>query len=307
MVSILQNGKPMNIKYWFTRFRILLWAHIFNWLWRGRERRRAVRGDVIGRIVPQYLKQYLYATKNVPDEVIEQGHDKIFTIWLQGEDGAPDLVKSCFRSVRRNCKQELVILDEKTLFEYITLPDYIMEKRRRGLIKNAHFADICRVELLYRYGGIWLDATAFMTAPIPKEILNQDCFVYMAGNVWGYSFIQNCFIRARRGSYLLAAWRAMIFEYWKNNNHAMDYLVHQLLFKTLVTNDTRAKKYFKKMMHINQEPLHVLRWEIWNQKFNRRTFDALSENAFFQKLTYFDNKKVIPDSFADVVINKKDV
>lgn len=297
----------MNIKYWFTRFKIVLGAHIFNWPWRSRLRRRAVRGNVLGRLVPQYLKQYLFATKNVPDESIQNGSDKIFTIWLQGEDSAPDLVKSCFRSVRQNCKQKLVVLDEKSLFEYITLPDYIMEKRRCGLIKNAHFADICRVELLYRYGGIWLDATAFVTAPIPDNIIAQDFFIYMAGNVWGYGFVQNCFIRARRGSYLLAAWRAMIFEYWKNNNHAMDYFVHQLLFKTLVENDVRAKKYFKKMLRIDQDPTHIMRWELWDKPFDKNIFNSLSNNVFFQKLTYCDSSAVIPNSFADFVINKKDI
>ncbi len=297
----------MNIKYWFTRFKIVMEAHIFNWPWRSRERRRAIRGNVLGRLVPQYLKQYLFATKNVPDESIQNGSDKIFTIWLQGEDSAPDLVKSCFRSVRQNCKQKLVVLDEKSLFEYITLPDYIMEKRRCGLIKNAHFADICRVELLYRYGGIWLDATAFVTAPIPDNIIAQDFFMYMAGNVWGYGFVQNCFIRARRGSYLLAAWRAMIFEYWKNNNHAMDYFVHQLLFKTLVENDVRAKKYFKKMLRIDQDPTHIMRWELWDKPFDKNIFNSLSNNVFFQKLTYCDSSAVVPNSFADFVINKKDI
>lgn len=294
----------MNLDYWFTRLKIILWAHVFNWPWRNRVRRRTVRGDVLGRMVPQYLKKYLSAVNGVPNESIKKDSDKIFTIWLQGEDNAPDLVRACFRSVRRNCTQEFVILDEKTLFKYITLPDYIMEKRRQGLIKNAHFADICRIELLYQYGGIWLDATAFVTAPIPDNILSQDFFVYMAGNVWGYSFIQNCFIRARRGSYLLAAWRAMIFEYWKHNNHALDYLVHQLLFKTLVTNDTRAKKYFDKMPHIVQDPTHVLRWNLWDKTFNKKDFDSLSEKSFFQKLTYCDSDKIVPNSFADFVINK---
>ena len=294
----------MNIRSWFSVFKIVLYAHVLNWPWRSRNRRRAVRGDVLGRMVPQYLKKYLSAVNDVPDESIKKGSDKIFTIWLQGEDNAPDLVKSCFRSVRRNCSQDFIILDEKTLFEYITLPDYIMEKRRRGLIKNAHFADICRIELLYQYGGIWLDATAFVTAPIPTDILKQNFFVYMAGNVWGYSFIQNCFIRARRGSYLLGAWRAMIFEYWKDNNHAIDYLVHQLLFKTLIVNDVRAQKYFDKIPHVNQEPTHLLRWNLWNQKFDSHIYDSLSKQVFFQKLTYCAPDKIIPNSFADFVVNK---
>ena len=176
----------MNIKYWLSWFKIVMMAHVFNWPWRSRMQRRKVRGEVLGHMVPEYLKQYLYAVQAVPNESVEKSADKIFSIWLQGEKNAPDIVRACFRSIRRNCNQELVVLDEKMLFEYITLPDYIMEKRRRGLIKNAHFADICRVELLYQYGGIWLDATAFVTAPIPDNIINQDFFVYMAGDIWGY-------------------------------------------------------------------------------------------------------------------------
>ena len=173
-------------------------------------------------------------------------NDKIFTLWLQGEDKAPPLVQACFRSVRKNCKQELVVLDEKTVFDYITLPDVIMEKRKKGKIGHAHFADICRVELLYNHGGYWLDSTGFATSPIQKWISDEDFFVYLTGLKVGspYSFMQNCFIRARKGAYLLDAWRAMILEYWKYENSNFDYFMHQLLFKTLVMNDERAKKHF---------------------------------------------------------------
>lgn len=287
-----------------TKIRIILFGHIVNWLWRPRLVRRSIRQGVLSVEIPKYLKRYLTAVKSIENKPIKQSDDKIFSIWLQGEENAPDIVRACFRSVRRNCKQELVVLDEKTLFEYITLPDYIMEKRRRGLIKNAHFADICRVELLYQYGGIWLDATAFVTAQIPDNIMNLDFFVYMAGNIFGYSFIQNCFIRARRGSYLLAAWRAMILEYWRHENHQMDYFVHQLLFKTLVMNDKRAKKYFDEMPHVDQEPTHRLWWDWRDKPFNAEKFKDIVRDAFYQKLTYRDLQNVIPGSFADAMINK---
>lgn len=70
-------------------------------------------------------------------------------------------------------------------------------------MKPAHYVDICRVELLYEYGGYWLDSTCFVTAPIPEWICRQDFFVYMAGHEtpYSYSFIQNCFIRARKEPY----------------------------------------------------------------------------------------------------------
>ncbi len=287
----------------------LIWqAHVLNWFWRPRDVRRAVRSDILARLIPQYFMRYLPAAAAIKERrpVKNDAKEKIFTIWLQGEENAPELVKACFRSVRKNCTQELVVLDEKTLWDYISLPDVIMEKRRQGKIKNAHFADICRVELLYQHGGFWLDSTGFATAPIPDWITEQDFFVYLAGQNVGspYSFMQNCFIRARKGAYLLDAWRAMILDFWMHENSNFDYFMHQLLFKTLVQNDPRAIKHFAKMPHVDQDPTHALWWVYAGMPFDQKTFDHVTSGAFFQKTTYRQAENIIPGSFADVMIHK---
>ena len=298
----------MNIARLIAASDIMLRGHVLNWFWRPRDVRRAIRSDIISHVIPRYFKRYLPAAADVRARrvVKDDANEKIFTIWLQGEENAPALVKACFRSVRRHCKQELVVLDEKTLFEYIKLPDEIMKKRAAGKIKNAHFADICRVELLYTYGGFWLDATGFATGPIPQWIVDEDFFVYMAGRNVGspYSFMQNCFIRARKGAYLLDAWRAMILDYWMHENHNFDYFMHQLLFKTMVENDPRAIKAFAKMPHVDQDPTHALWWNYQNAPFDKKTFEHVTSGAFFQKLTYRGTDKPVPGSFADVMINK---
>ena len=298
----------MNIAKMWAMTRVAMLGHVFNPLWRSRAHRRAVRSDVISRIIPDYFKRYLPAAAAIPERAVvhDDEHEKIFTLWLQGEDNAPDLVKACFRSVRRHCKQELVVLDENTVFDYITLSQEIVEKYRAGKIARAHFADICRVELLYEHGGFWLDSTGFVTAPIPDWIIKEDFFVYMAGQHVGspYSFMQNCFIRARKGAYLLDAWRAMILDYWMHENHNFDYFMHQLLFKTLVQNDTRAKKYFAEMPHVDQDPTHMLWWDYKDKPFDADTFNRVTAGAFFQKLTYRGSDKPVPGSFADEMINK---
>lgn len=297
----------MNLARFVVMTEIMVRGHILNWPWRSRVHRRIVRSDVISKVIPKYFKRYLPAVASVQEtKVIKNDkNDKIFTLWLQGEDKAPPLVQACFRSVRRNCKQELIVLDEKTVFDYITLPDYVMKKRRAGKIAHAHFADICRVELLYQHGGYWLDSTGFATSEIPSWIENEDFFVYMAGKNVGspYSFMQNCFIRARKGAYLLAAWRAMILEYWKYENSNFDYFMHQLLFKTLVLNDERAKKYFEKMPHVDQDPTHMLWWEYHDKPFNQEIFDKVTSGSFFQKLTYRGSEKPNKGSVAEAVIN----
>lgn len=297
----------MKFARFFALTDVALRGHVFNPLWWSRERRRERRYKVILSVIPRYFKRYLPQTGGVPERKVikNDGGEKIWTLWLQGEENAPALVKACYRSVRRHCKQELVVLDEKTVFDYITLPEKIIEKRRAGKIKNAHFADICRVELLYEHGGFWLDSTGFVTAPIPDWIVEADFFMFLTGHTGSpYSFVQNCFIRSRKGAYLLDAWRAMILNYWMNEDHNFDYFMHQLLFKTLVMNDERAKKYFAKMPHVDQDPTHMLWWDYKDKPFDKKTFDDVTSGAFFQKLTYRGSDNPIYGSFADVMINK---
>lgn len=299
----------MNFSGTFTKLKLVLFCHILNPIWYSREKRRQIRTDYLVKTADRYFQKYLPAVKNVKetDAIKDDENEKIFSIWLQGEENAPELVKACFRSIRRNCKQELIVLDEKTLFEYIKLPDEIMEKRRHGLIKNAHFADICRVELLYQHGGIWLDATDFVTQPIPQFMIDSDFFMFLVRptGTFGYSFCQNCYIRARKGSYLLAAWRAMILDYWLHENVELDYFMHQLLFKTLVTHDGLGKKYFEKMPHVFQDGTHALWWDFKDKPFDEKLFKEITKDAFFQKTTFKNLENVIPGSFADEMIKMK--
>lgn len=287
---------------------ITLKAHILNWPWRSREKRRQVRCDLISTLIPNYLKRYLPAAAAVKETpVVNNSNEKVYSIWQQGEDQALPIIKACFKGMKKHLNQELVILNDKTLSEYIDLPSIIIEKYKSGKISRAHFADICRIELLYNHGGVWMDATNFTTSEVPKEIIDQDFFVYMTGTAGSpYSFIQNCFIRSRKGSYLLGAWRAMIHEYWKQEDRVFDYFMHQLMFKTLVQNDPRAKKYFAEMPHIDQNPTHALWWKYRDMPFNQKVFDKVTSGAFFQKTEYKSPsaKNPIPGSFADVMINK---
>ncbi|MDR0449443.1 MAG: capsular polysaccharide synthesis protein [Rickettsiales bacterium] len=288
---------------------IFLLADILNPLWHSSKRRRARRLEVYGRAVSNYARRYLSAAAglSLAESIKDDANEKIYTIWLQGEDNAPDITKACFRSVRRHCSQELVVLDEKMLPNYIDLPGVIMDKRKNGGIGHPHFADIARVELLHNHGGFWTDATNFITGPIPRQIVDQDFFVYLANGEKGaaYSFIQNCFIRGRRGAYLLEAWRAMIHEFWTHEDKRLDYFIHQLLFKTLVQNDPRAKEFFEKMPKLCQDPTHVLWHEYHDKPFDQATFDRIACDAFFHKLSRKTYKKpgarLMPGTFADII------
>ena len=247
-----------------TKAEIVLRGHILNWPWRSRLERRRARGAATRDAVCAYLDRYVSeflgmpytpaadAGQPVPGSPVQQpvpgdsGKERIFSIWLQGEQPAPDIVKACWRSIRANSSRELVVLDSGSIGDWIELPPHVTDKWRRGLIKPAHFTDICRVALLYRYGGYWMDATDFLPAELPEWIDERDFFVYMSGERlrgW-YAYIQNCFIRARRGNYLLALWLNAMLVYWSHEDSAIDYFVHQLLFMKAVESDPRAAELF---------------------------------------------------------------
>ena len=301
-------GKKSSSVGW-TRFRLLLEGHLLNPVWDGEERHRARRCKAFGRILMDYMrKNWLQAAADVPVTPVIQNDSKerIFTLWLQGEEQAPDIVKSCFASIRKHCTQPLVILDGKTVFDWITLPETIVEKYRAGKIKPAHFADICRVELLHTYGGYWLDSTCYVSAPIPAWITEHDFFVFMAGEkVHGnYSYIQNCFIRARKGSYLLEAWRAMILDYWLHEDRRVDYFQHQVMFRTLVTYNATAAKLFGEMAQLDQYPTHLYLYEYKDRPYDEKVLQKAAEEGFFyQKTSYRDLEDIVPGSFADHLVH----
>lgn len=238
----------------------------------------------------------------------KQDKERIFSLWLQGKDNAPNVVRSCLSSIQTNCSQEVVILDEKSLWEWIDLPEHIIKKWKQGKIRPAHFADICRLELLYRYGGIWADATCFITSPIPKWVMDEDFFVYMSGDdpyiKGSYSFIQNCFIRAKKGSILLAAWRNAVLKYWENEDIAIDYFIHQVIFKKVVGCNASAAEAFKKMPKIIQTPTHSLWFGYGNRPFDEDVFESITRGTVFQKIRYSSPwaKNPIRGSFAEKII-----
>ena len=297
----------MNLDRIAVQAEVILRGHVLNWMWRPRMLRRKIRGEVTQRAVGRYLDRY------VPDSAVclpeaapsPSVNEKIYSIWLQGEDRAPEIVRACWRSVRANCSQELVILDEAQLLSGLGLPEYIVRKYKEGRINRAHFSDICRVELLYRYGGIWLDATDFVTRDFPQWLQDEDFLIYLSGShVSGsYAFVQNCFFRSRRGNYILGVWREAIMEYWKHEDSAVDYFVHQLLFWRVISRNPRAAELFSAMPKVCQDATHLLWFDNRDKPFDREIFDRLTSGALFQKTEYKSSsaRNPLPGSFADVM------
>ena len=102
---------------------------------------------------------------------------KIWTMWWQGEEQAPELVKATLQSIKifanqNNC--ELIILDEHNIKDYLIIPEGIIKKIEDGKLGIANFSDLIRCMLIDEYGGIWLDSTIFITEKFPLSILERE-------------------------------------------------------------------------------------------------------------------------------------
>lgn len=287
--------------------RVALSGHVCNWFWRPRMERRRVRGRVIREAAMDYLKPYASAVRALPEKAPDHAEPRrIFTLWLQGQEQAPPLVKACLDSIRRHSDAELVVLDGRTVFDWIDLPEGIVRKWKEGKMRAAHFADICRVELLYRYGGVWMDATCYLDAPLPEWLWEADFFVYQGGeNVSGaYGGIQNCFIRAAKDACLLQVWRTAILTYWEHEDSAVDYFVHQLLFSMAVAVNPHAAALYAKMPSLVQDPTHVLWHDYADKPYDEELLHTICAGALFQKTNYKSASVTnpVPGSFADHIL-----
>ncbi|MCL1868000.1 MAG: capsular polysaccharide synthesis protein, partial [Paludibacter sp.] len=207
------------------KFRIKIRVSILRfigWLQSGDIRKKKLQGEMLkAKMLTNYFaKKYLPVVKNVEQKEITVETPE--TLWQFWDNPAgkttPEIVKACLASVDK-CKEnfEHKILNNSTIEHYTDLPDFVMDKFRKGQMDYAHFSDLLRLNLLKNHGGIWLDATGYMTDFIPKYIIDQDFFVFLTGELthFPYSFMQSCFIRSQKGSFLCEAWYQMSIEYWK--------------------------------------------------------------------------------------------
>ncbi|MCA8834560.1 MAG: capsular polysaccharide synthesis protein, partial [Proteobacteria bacterium] len=104
--------------------------------------------------------------------------NKIYCLWLQGRENAPELVRINFdRWERLNPDYELVVLDKTTAQPY--LADFPIDPNK---LTVQTFSDILRVRLLAQTGGIWTDASVYPVKPLSKwlhtHMQRQTFFAY---------------------------------------------------------------------------------------------------------------------------------
>lgn len=211
----------------------------------------------------------------------------VWSCWWQGAENAPELVKKCWESQRKKIpKAEHIIITWDNYRKYVELPEYIVDKVRSGKLLLAHFADILRCCLLYRYGGIWLDATVYMTDYLPEEYFEYELITRSTGEkvyCTNVSWV-TWFLGGKIGEELYRFIMEAFFYYFREHDEILHYYMIDYLIAIACQEIAGIEKKLGKIP-VNNKSATELQKHL-REIFEENSYHNYIEGGFLQKLTY---------------------
>lgn len=276
-----------------------------NWCWKQFRKQMILHqhekvSAMCNSIITQSRNHVYNYTPQMYDQVKHK--DVIWQYWAQGWKEVPDIVKVCVTSVEKwKGNYTIIRLSDENVCQYIHLPDYIIEKKKEGIIPLAQYSDILRVCLLSLYGGLWLDATIMLTGPIPSRYCKMDFFVFQRNpnefnkkyweNAYAYYYgwdkkfrvnMLNSIIFAHKGNVIVREMAHYLLSYWESHNELPDYFFFQILFDTLIKGKLKGMNC---PIESDCTP-HFMQQSINDPNFNLATREEILSRTTIHKLTY---------------------
>ena len=249
------------------------------------EKRHNVTRGFLEKEFYEFIINYEFNTCNQKNSKI------IWTLWMQGYENAPELVKSTIDSIRKFAELnnfQFILLEENTIEKYIVFPKLIKEKMDLGVIDYTKISDILRVSLLAKYGGTWVDATIYMKEEFDSSLLLQNYYTIKTGGIEDYS--PNISNNRWKGfflsgnSSLFNFTRDFFFEYYSRYDIAVDYLLIDYIFDIAYKYDEKIKNQMLELEKSNPN-LFWLESHLGDE-FDQKVWDNITETTKAFKTTY---------------------
>lgn len=288
--------------FWCVKVRCLFYKLLTNIMCRNRDERKAEFKRLRYTAEQKYLRRYAYAIKAVNTQKNQSPAPKIiWTCWWQGTKNLPPVVEKCIASIRKYCPDyELRIVTADNMHDYVTLPDYIMQKHKKGNISNAHFADMLRLTLLAQYGGIWMDATVFLTAPLPAEITVAPFFAFHCRELYQF---QIWLIKACADNLLVRNLQQLLFEYWKYEDTAINYFFGYSLFDLMVKENPECAKMWAQTPLIYDDCYELA--DNFFAPYSAQKWAEIRAKTTIHKLSWKYKKEPAANSFLECLLSGK--
>lgn len=242
--------------------------------------------------------------------------DKIWVCWLQGEETAPPLIKVCLDRIRHFSNgHDVVLITKDNYTNYVDVPSVFLERVREGRMYYAHLSDYIRYQLLYKYGGGWLDATLFVNRPI--GIMNEFNYDFYSIR-FEVPLDDNCVAKCRwmtpvvfckpGNSFLYNIYK--IFEQYNlKYDYCIDYLLIDYIMDFLVNSCDSYRKMINDIPYNNSSFQDLSK--VLNFAFDKDLYDSImSSDTTYYKLTYKGRALFYKDgkpTFYNYIINHSSI
>lgn len=167
----------------------------------------------------------------------------IWILWLQGWDKAPYIARKVRESwEKHNPGWEVRAISADS--EYL--------RDVQSVENKAHTADILRLYLLEKYGGVWADSTLLCMRSLDSWLpdMTRDCDMWMYHCGGSCDLASIWFMAAKPGSVIIKEWKKQSDEYWKDRREAHVYHWMDYVFNDVMMKDPRIQEEWAKVPKI---------------------------------------------------------
>jgi hypothetical protein len=182
----------------------------------------------------------------------------IWTLWLQGWEDAPEIVRACHQTLRtHNPDWEIRALTRNDVSQWLA-EDTLLSMIAGKTLEPETSSDVIRIALLRRYGGVWADSTVYFLEPLDrwlheKTVSGFFAFAWPAGRK-----LSSWFLAAEEGSYLIDAWYRRCLDYWKAHDTRDEYFWIHRIFADATETDERFRNIWDATPRLSSIRPHYL-------------------------------------------------
>lgn len=276
-----------SIRTYYTDWRDFGFRYVWEYWFLGRLHGKKYKHAAVTHYLQRFYEQNP-AAKDIQYSVTPNPYpDSIWVCWWQGEEQMPEVVKICYASLKAHANGHPVrLITKDNYMQYVKMPEWVVRKFDAGAITITHFSDLLRLTLLSRYGGLWMDATLFLTGDLPKETPafftlkqkakdNEYVSAYRwSGYCMGGNNVNPIFTQAYN----------MLVGYWAKHERIINYYILDYIYDLLYQSNEKIKNMIDRNLDNNPNVMYLA--EHLNQPINKMEWERVCENTSIFKLSW---------------------
>lgn len=219
------------------------------------------------------------------------GKIPVWICWWQGVEDMPEVIQCCIESLKRNLpieKTTLRIITLDNCMQYVAFTDKIIQKFNEGKITMTHLSDILRAELLYRYGGMWIDATYYVSKKISESIFEDNSLYTLRFEkpIWQAEITQgnwsgNFWFVKKKHHKLFQFLLEGLWYYWEMEDQLIDYFLIDYVIAIAVNEFSEIREELEGCPYCSSAVFELQKYI--NKKYtSERKIKLMKESGFYK-------------------------